>query len=336
MQTKQNKFGSFYTPGADLPAEKIALILAEYAAKKSIYQAAQAAHVSYNTANKYISGQTAKVHGKPIHCTYKTNPFVLAYIEGMLIKYPTMFLHELAYNLYHSIGIALSIPYLSKLKRHTLRILHHKISLVARQRASLHVQQARQKWKRIIQQLPIQQLVFIDESHFETRHVARRYAHVPAGEDDPLIYQHSVSRQSWSLIAAMTYQGDIHYQILNTAQHGVSGMDFGQFLQGLFPLLADNAILIMDNAQIHKTTEVQDILNLSGLVHFFQSPYSPDFNPIELLFGSLKGFLRDLVFQEGPLVMDHAIEYCIDQITVQHIQSFIQHCSNIWHDMSKE
>jgi len=48
------------------------------------------------------------------------------------------------------------------------------------------------------------------------------------------------------------------------------------------PFPGPNSILIMDNASIHKSFKVQEILTTYGVMVIYLPPYSPDFNPVRL------------------------------------------------------
>ena len=48
----------------------------------------------------------------------------------------------------------------------------------------------------------------------------------------------------------------------------------------------------MDNLVVHKQPEVRTAIEATGAQLRFLPPYSPDFNPIEMAFAKLKGFLR--------------------------------------------
>ena len=48
----------------------------------------------------------------------------------------------------------------------------------------------------------------------------------------------------------------------------------------------------MDNCSIHHTELVMDLLKEAGIVVIFLPPYSPDYNPIELVFGYIKAYLK--------------------------------------------
>ena len=54
----------------------------------------------------------------------------------------------------------------------------------------------------------------------------------------------------------------------------------------------DNSILVMDNCSIHKSQVLKDIVESHGCRLYFLPPYSPDLNPIEESFSSLKAWIR--------------------------------------------
>jgi hypothetical protein len=47
-------------------------------------------------------------------------------------------------------------------------------------------------------------------------------------------------------------------------------------------------VLVLDNASIHKTREVQQVMASKGYTPMYTPPYSPEFNPIEHCFGAIK------------------------------------------------
>jgi transposase len=49
----------------------------------------------------------------------------------------------------------------------------------------------------------------------------------------------------------------------------------------------------MDNARVHKTQEVAEAVVSVGLNSLFLPPYTPQLNPIELLFGRLKTIYKN-------------------------------------------
>ena len=62
----------------------------------------------------------------------------------------------------------------------------------------------------------------------------------------------------------------------------------------LCPTLREGDIVIMDNLSSHKGTKVQKILMDYGACVKYLPPYSPDLNPIELMWSKIKTYIRSL------------------------------------------
>ena len=59
---------------------------------------------------------------------------------------------------------------------------------------------------------------------------------------------------------------------------------FEAFLQdGLLPLLPPGSVLVLDNARFHHGTHITALVEAAGCSLLYLPPYSPDFNPIEML-----------------------------------------------------
>jgi len=62
----------------------------------------------------------------------------------------------------------------------------------------------------------------------------------------------------------------------------------------LAPTLNPGDIVVMDNCSPHKTDGVLDPIYEKGATVLFLPPYSPDLNPIELMFSKIKSILCKL------------------------------------------
>lgn len=60
----------------------------------------------------------------------------------------------------------------------------------------------------------------------------------------------------------------------------------------MLPFPQKNSVLVMDNAKIHQNENIISIVEEFGGKVLFLPPYSPDFNPIELAFSTIKSWLR--------------------------------------------
>ncbi|MDM8568570.1 transposase [Thiotrichales bacterium HSG1] len=58
------------------------------------------------------------------------------------------------------------------------------------------------------------------------------------------------------------------------------------------PALEPGQIIIMDNASFHKSIETELLIEKSGCLLLFLPAYSPEFNPIEHTWASLKRYIK--------------------------------------------
>jgi transposase len=73
----------------------------------------------------------------------------------------------------------------------------------------------------------------------------------------------------------------------------ISGVAFQAYVdQVLVPELEPADIVVMDNLGSHKSAGVRAAIETAGSSLLFLPPYSPEFNPIENAFATLKAMLR--------------------------------------------
>ena len=69
-----------------------------------------------------------------------------------------------------------------------------------------------------------------------------------------------------------------------------------QLLRHVMPFngINPNSIVVLDNCSVHYASGIANTLEELGIIVQYLPPYSPDFNPIELLFSKVKYVLRQL------------------------------------------
>ena len=82
----------------------------------------------------------------------------------------------------------------------------------------------------------------------------------------------------------------------------------------------------MDNASIHCTNSVADILRDAGILVLYLPPYSPDYNPIEEAFSYVKYYLKELeeILEAVPLPMT-LLSAAFESITAERCAAWIKH-----------
>lgn len=64
--------------------------------------------------------------------------------------------------------------------------------------------------------------------------------------------------------------------------------------EAVLPHLRAGSVLVLDNARIHHSLTLRDKVEQAGCSLLFLPPYSPDFNPIELVWSWIKHHVRTL------------------------------------------
>jgi len=86
--------------------------------------------------------------------------------------------------------------------------------------------------------------------------------------------------------------------VAQTSKEGaLTRADVERFFQvDLLPRLLPGSVLVLDNASIHKGGRIEQLAARAGCRVLYLPPYSPDMNPIELIWS----FVKRLVRREGP------------------------------------
>ncbi|SIQ16600.1 Transposase [Rhizobium sp. RU35A] len=146
----------------------------------------------------------------------------------------------------------------------------------------------RMRWKTHQHRLDPDRLVFIDETWIKTNMTRTRgwcqrgeplIAKVPHGHWKTLTFLAGL--RSDSIVAPFVLDGPIN------------GIAFTAWVQqSLVPTLKAGDIVILDNLGSHKGKTARDAIRDVGAHLFFLPPYSPDLNPIEMMFAKLKTLVR--------------------------------------------
>lgn len=165
--------------------------------------------------------------------------------------------------------------------------------------------------------------MFVDESGAWLG-LRRRYARSPRGErasaNAPRRREGKVS-----LIAAITPQGLDSDKCL-IFPGAVDTKAFLTYLREvLVPTLRPGQVVFMDNFTIHHSKEVRQLIEGAGCYLAYLPTYSPDFNPIEMIFSKVKAFLRKVGSTQVDALMA-AITQALTAVLPQEVSACFRHC----------
>jgi len=104
---------------------------------------------------------------------------------------------------------------------------------------------------------------------------------------------------------------------------------FAEYLKTqLKPTLSPNDVVLLDNSSVHKSKLVLQTMEECGIKYLFLPPYSPDFNPIELLWAQMKAFLRKSKARTRKK-LQKAIVCALSTVELDFITNWFRHCGII-------
>lgn len=161
-------------------------------------------------------------------------------------------------------------------------------------------------------------IVSIDESGFDCRRNSV-YGYSPKGKPCIIEYNTCSQRKRVSLLMAVQDDGSNQYDLVT---NNVSSIQYADFISRLN--VRENSILLMDNASIHKSAIVREAIKRKGCKVMYIPPYSPEYNPIENIFGIIKTqFYRACLKQQYSKEL---IQQCItNSISESKIKNVFKH-----------
>jgi transposase len=119
----------------------------------------------------------------------------------------------------------------------------------------------------------------------------------------------------------------IHGMRCSTVVDGaVNGDVFEAFVeQVLVPDLRMGDVVIMDNLSSHKRPRVRRLIEEAGARLVYLPAYSPDLNPIELIFAKIKQLLRSMACRTREALWN-AMQSVLNKVTHSDAANCFKHC----------
>jgi len=99
----------------------------------------------------------------------------------------------------------------------------------------------------------------------------------------------------------------------------------------LVPELRSGDVVVMDNLSSHKRARTRELIESAGGELVFLPPYSPDLNPIEMVFAKIKQLLRTLRCRTRDALWN-AMQSVLDQVTTSDAANCFKHCGYTLHN----
>lgn len=169
--------------------------------------------------------------------------------------------------------------------------------------------------------LPADTLVFLDETSTHTS-LTRTHGRAPCGER--VIGQ--VPRNHGPNVSCLMAISPTKVLAPLAIEGAVDSAVFVRWLtEWLLPTLPRGTTIVCDNLSVHRHQDVRPAVEAAGCHLRYLPPYSPDFNPIEHIFGLLKSDLRRAASRTLETLLT-AIGATLNAITPAQLINCYRHC----------
>ena len=183
------------------------------------------------------------------------------------------------------------------------------------------VKAERDEWRTAQSKMEIDKLIFLDESGTNTG-MTRLYGRAPSDER-VVDYTPDVRFERTSILSSVRTNGDMVPMVYEGALNG--DLFKAYIVQFLVPTLREGDIVIMDNLTSHKVAGVVDPIISAGAKVVYLPPYSPDFNPIEMMWSKIKAYLRKVKARTKDL-LEKAIADALNLVSTSDILGWFAEC----------
>lgn len=183
------------------------------------------------------------------------------------------------------------------------------------------MQAARQIWHQGLKDVPLDKLVFLDESGAQTN-MTRTHGRAPRGVRviDRVPHGHW---KTTTILSAIRTSGPFAAAVVSGATDSDVFRTYVEHV--LTPELLPGDVVILDNLQPHKAAGVREMIETAGATLLYLPPYSPDFNPIENMWSKVKQHLRSAAARTFGALQE-AVTAALRNITPGDCLGFFRHC----------
>jgi transposase len=100
--------------------------------------------------------------------------------------------------------------------------------------------------------------------------------------------------------------------------------------QVLVPQLRAGDVVVLDNLSSHKRAATRTLIEAAGATLLFLPPYSPDLNPIEMVFSKIKQLLRSMACRTREALWN-AMQSVLNQVSESDAANCFRHCGYSLH-----
>ncbi|CEG75676.1 hypothetical protein RMATCC62417_10683 [Rhizopus microsporus] len=288
------------------------------------------------------------VHGPPPILGEEHKTFVINFIDDAPTKRVDDVLNALVT---HFEDLSIQRTAVHNFVTNDCKLTFKKVSLHSEARNSPETIQKRLEWakKWLATDMDfVMNCVFIDESAFSIN-LRRTYGYAPAGKK-AIVETKSTRAKTHTILGAISAAGVVQVSIrkppvkkkdqskkrklvdgasTTVKRSGACTHHYICFLEDVMNVMDNhiqfqNYYLVMDNAPIHQSKEIEELITSRGYRCIYLPPYSPELNPIEQFWLVVKSHVRrdELKSEDG---LSDRIAVACNKIPYDHLYRFINY-----------
>ena len=168
-----------------------------------------------------------------------------------------------------------------------------------------------------IKYIPNNKIISIDEISFDTN-IIHDYGW--SLKNIPIIKKIGATYKRVTMICAITNSKILHYKIINNSAKSKIFLDFLKNIPDI-----KEKHLFLDNACIHHSKIVTEYVKKNKINLLFNVPYSPEYNPIEIVFSKLKKLVRDCINNNKLCTLTSNIIISLKHISKNNLHNFFNY-----------
>ena len=134
----------------------------------------------------------------------------------------------------------------------------------------------------------------------------------------------------YNLLCAISSDKIVGCTLYKDVKGGLKTTNILDFLNKYIKDKYKNHLIIMDNAVIHKSHKIKDLIESTGNKLLYSVPYNPATNAIEEFFSQLKHYIK----KESPKTVDDIEKVLIDiiknKIKKEHLEKYLKHSFKLY------
>lgn len=214
---------------------------------------------------------------------------ILQYQKNSLVQNPFKTLDELKLQIIKKFNIVKSRSTLSRYLQ-IIGLSKKKILLSNLTKPIKELKRQQKEFEKAVKKINKDDIICIDESYINPK-IYSNYGWCKIGDKVYKYQKVKRIKRKQSLIMAIGKNEVINYKVIKDS---FNSKNYREYIKGL---IDDNNLVgkyfLMDNVSFHKTKELRKVVEESGNSILYIPAYSPQYNPIEEVFGYMKSKMRN-------------------------------------------